>query len=223
MNNLKVLENELVTVYETSTGEKVVYGRELHEVLQSKTSYKDWSARRFLDIDAMEGEDYGVLLKNERNPKGGRPSKEHIIKLDIAKEMAMLERNDKGKQVRRYFIEVEKRYKENSMMIPKDYPSALRSLADEYEKRQLAEKENKELKNEVEYKENVIIGLTDEITLADKRQILNRVVRYKNANKSFGKWFPKRICADRLAAHKKISRRFGHRNFLLWEFARVYP
>ena len=57
--------------------------------------------------------------------------------------MAMLERNDKGKQVRRYFIEVEKRYKKNLLATP--YPSALRALADEFEKKQLTEKENKKL------------------------------------------------------------------------------
>ena len=79
------------------------------------------------------------MLKNEQNLKGGRPTKEHIIKLDIAKEMAMLERNDKGKQVRRYFIEVEKKYKENIMAVPKDYSSALRLAADEYDKRMIAE------------------------------------------------------------------------------------
>lgn len=55
----------------------------------------------------------------------------------------MLERNDKGKQVRRYFIEVEKRYKKNLLATP--YPSALRALADEFEKKQLTEKENKKL------------------------------------------------------------------------------
>lgn len=115
MNDLTIIENELVPVYETSTGEKVVYGTELHEVLGVKTSYKDWSERRLSDIDALEYEDYEVLLKNERNSKGGRPQKDHIIKLDTAKEMAMLERNEKGKQVRRYFIQIEKKYKENSL------------------------------------------------------------------------------------------------------------
>lgn len=111
MQNLKVIENDLVPVYETSTGEKVVYGTELHKVLDVKTQYKDWSERRFGDIEAEENEDYSVLLKNERNSKGGRPTKDHIIKLDTAKEMAMLERNEKGKQVRRYFIQIEKKYK----------------------------------------------------------------------------------------------------------------
>lgn len=112
MDNLTLFNNGLVPVYKTNTGEKVVYGTELHEVLGVKTTYKDWSVRRFNECDAVENTDYEVLLKNERNPKGGRPSLEHIIQLDIAREMAMLERNDKGKQVRRYFIEVEKKHKE---------------------------------------------------------------------------------------------------------------
>lgn len=110
MHNLTVIENELVPVYETSTGEKVVYGTELHEVLGVRTSYKDWSERRLNDIEALENEDYEAA---QICAPSGQRMKEHIIKLDTAKEMAMLERNDMGKQVRRYFIEVEKRYKEN--------------------------------------------------------------------------------------------------------------
>lgn len=58
MNNLTVIENELVPVYETNTGEKVVYGSELHEVLGVRTPYKDWSTRRLNDIDAVENEDF---------------------------------------------------------------------------------------------------------------------------------------------------------------------
>ena len=61
MNNLTVIENELVPVYETSTGEKVVYGSELHEVLGVRTPYKDWSTRRLNDIDAVENEDFQAV------------------------------------------------------------------------------------------------------------------------------------------------------------------
>ena len=104
MEQLRMIENELVPVYMTSSGEKVVYGTELHKILEVKTLYKDWSERRLADVDAVGDEDYEVLLKNERNSKGGRPAKEHIIKLDVAKEMAMLEHSAKGKHVRRYFI-----------------------------------------------------------------------------------------------------------------------
>lgn len=110
MNKLEIIENELVPVYETSTGEKVVYGSELHEVLGVRTPYKDWSTRRLNDIDAVENEDFEAA---QICAPSGQTKKDHIIKLDIAKEMAMLERNEKGKQVRRYFIQIEKKYKAN--------------------------------------------------------------------------------------------------------------
>lgn len=58
MNDLTLLENELVPVYITSTGEKIVYGTELHAVLEVKTAYKDWSVRRFNECDAVENTDF---------------------------------------------------------------------------------------------------------------------------------------------------------------------
>lgn len=112
MQNLTIIENELVPVYETSTGEKVVYGSELHEVLEVKSNYRDWVKNRLNDCEAVENEDFQIFAKHLAK---GRPAQEHIIKLDTAKEMAMLERNEKGKQVRRYFIQIEKKYKENSL------------------------------------------------------------------------------------------------------------
>lgn len=115
MQNLTVIENELVPVYETSTGEKVVYGTELHSVLEVKSRFNDWISNRLKDCEAVENEDFQTFTKNLVK---GRPSIDYIIKLDTAKEMAMLERNDKGKQVRRYFIQVEKRYKEKQATFP---------------------------------------------------------------------------------------------------------
>ena len=58
MGELKMLENELVPVYATSAGEKVVYGTELHKALGSKSNYREWANRRFKDIDAVENEDF---------------------------------------------------------------------------------------------------------------------------------------------------------------------
>ncbi len=111
MDKLQMVENELVPVYVTDTGEKVVYGTELHKVLQVKSKYADWVKKRLSDCDAIENEDFEAFSENLEN--GGR-IKKHIIKLDTAKEMAMLERNEKGKEVRRYFIQVEKKYKEQT-------------------------------------------------------------------------------------------------------------
>ena len=115
MNKLTVIENELVPVYETSTGEKVVNGRELHSVLQSKQDFSTWAKARLKECDAIENEDYDLFHNSVEQVSGTKHRIDYIIKLDTAKEMAMLERNEKGKQVRRYFIQIEKKYKENSL------------------------------------------------------------------------------------------------------------
>lgn len=109
MNDLKVIENELVPVYVTSTGEKVVYGTELYEYLGSKQEYSNWVKNRLRECDSVEDTDFTTILSKST---GGRPKQEYIIKLATAKEMAMLEHNQKGKQVRRYFIRVEDKYEE---------------------------------------------------------------------------------------------------------------
>lgn len=137
MNELKVIENELVPVYETSTGEKVVYGSELHEVLGVRTPYKDWSTRRLNDIDAVENEDFEAA---QICAPSGQTKKDHIIKLDAAKEMAMLERNEKGKQVRRYFIQVEKKYKSTSLVAQELSPQLQVMINLEIEQKRQAEK-----------------------------------------------------------------------------------
>lgn len=110
-NKLKMIENDLVAVYITSTGEKVVYGSELHQVLEVKSKFADWIKNHLNDCEATENEEFQSFSKILE--KGGRPQTEYIIKLDTAKEMAMLERNEKGKQVRRYFIQVERKYKQD--------------------------------------------------------------------------------------------------------------
>lgn len=137
MNKLKVIENDLVPVYETSTGEKVVYGSELHEVLGVRTPYKDWSTRRLNDIDAVENEDFEAA---QICAPSGQTKKDHIIKLDTAKEMAMLERNEKGKQVRRYFIQVEKKYKAASLATQELSPQLQVMINLEIEQKRQAEK-----------------------------------------------------------------------------------
>lgn len=109
MNDLRVIENELVPVYVTSTGEKVVYGTELYECLGSKQEYSNWVKNRLRECDSVEDTDFTTILSKST---GGRPKQEYIIKLATAKEMAMLEHNQKGKQVRRYFIRIEEKYKE---------------------------------------------------------------------------------------------------------------
>lgn len=110
MNELKVLEsNGLIKVYETNTGEKVVNARELHEGLESKRQFADWIKQRLSESDAIEHTDYISL---SQKCEGNNATKiEYILKLPIAKEMAMLERNEKGKEYRKYLMSIEEKYR----------------------------------------------------------------------------------------------------------------
>ncbi len=92
---------------------QVVNAKELHQFLNIDTKFTMWIERRIEDYGFIENEDFEVFLKNGKNSKGGRPSKEYAITLDMAKELSMVERNEKGRQARRYFIECEKRLQTN--------------------------------------------------------------------------------------------------------------
>ena len=99
--------NQLITVNLNDNQEPVVSGRQLHEALGVKTKYADWF-NRMIEYGFTENQDF-LLLKNEQQTgRGGHNKVDHIIKLDMAKEIAMIQRTDKGKEVRQYFIQVEK-------------------------------------------------------------------------------------------------------------------
>lgn len=90
-------------------GKAAVSLRDLHDFLEVSTRFNDWAPRMF-DYGFVKGQDYvEVLLKNEQNPSGGRPAKNWAVSLDMAKELSMIQRTERGKQARQYFIEVEKR------------------------------------------------------------------------------------------------------------------
>ena len=99
--------NELINVTLNENHEPIVSGRQLHEALGVKTKYADWF-NRMIEYGFTENQDF-LLLKNEQQTgRGGHNKVDHIIKLDMAKEIAMIQRTDKGKEVRQYFIQVEK-------------------------------------------------------------------------------------------------------------------
>ena len=105
--------NELITITTNEVGEPTVLGRELHEFLEVKTLYKDWFPR-MVEYGFTEGKDFNPL-KNEQvrfegNREVTRELIDHLLTIDMAKELAMIQRTDRGKQARQYFIQVEKDY-----------------------------------------------------------------------------------------------------------------
>ena len=98
---------ELVKVVEEN-GISLVSARELHEFLEVKTRYNDWIRNRVEKYGFIENEDFTTITKNLVN---GGSETNHILKIDMAKELSMVENNDKGRIARKYFIECEKRLK----------------------------------------------------------------------------------------------------------------
>lgn len=92
-------------------GVQAVMGRDLHEFLGIKAHYKDWFPR-MIEYGFSEGQDY--VLKNERvlgiNNRQYEQAN-HIISLDMAKEISMIQRTERGKQARQYFLECERQAK----------------------------------------------------------------------------------------------------------------
>lgn len=98
--------NELLKI-DTSNAERItVSARDLHEALEVKTQFKDWFPR-MCEYGFEDGKDFCSFLSEST---GGRPSQDAQITVDMAKEIAMLQRTEKGKEVRKYFIQVEKEW-----------------------------------------------------------------------------------------------------------------
>lgn len=100
--------NNLINITLNENHEPVVSGRQLHETLGVKTRYNDWF-NRMTEFGFTENEDYLAVTQKRVTAQGNATNQtDHIIKLDMAKEIAMIQRTDKGKEVRKYFIQVEK-------------------------------------------------------------------------------------------------------------------
>lgn len=119
--------NNLITInYETSD-RPTVMGRQLHEALGVKTAYKDWFPR-MCEYGFTEGEDYSSFLSNRSDGLAGKPRTDHQLTIPMAKEICMLQRSEKGKQFRQYFIKVEEAWNSPEMVMGRALKIAQRQL-----------------------------------------------------------------------------------------------
>ena len=98
-----------------SRTEPTVTGRELHEFLEVETRYNDWF-RRMCDYGFSEGVDFYSIL-SKTGELGGRPSTDHQLSIPMAKELCMIQRTERGKQARQYFIAIEKAWNTPEMIM----------------------------------------------------------------------------------------------------------
>ena len=104
--------NELIALNQSAINgelQQTVNARELHAFLESKQEFTNWIKNRIDEYGFVECSDFLIILSKST---GGRPRTDYFLSLDMAKELAMVERNEKGKQARQYFIECEKQLKQ---------------------------------------------------------------------------------------------------------------
>lgn len=120
MNNqlIPVLAGEIA-----GTPAQLVDARLLHSFLEVGKEYANWIKDRIKQYDFQENQDFISFCQNGQKPQGGRPTKEYHLTLGMAKELSMVEHNEKGKQARRYFIACER--ERNALFAPVTGPMSL--------------------------------------------------------------------------------------------------
>lgn len=113
--------NELFNLKENQDGTVAVSGRELHKGLEIQTPYKQW-IDRMIDYGFEVNTDYIIMSEKVHTQKSVRAYEQenHIMTLDMGKEIAMIQRSDAGKNIRKYFIEIEKSYRQQKPLSTAD-------------------------------------------------------------------------------------------------------
>ena len=135
MNELVTASNEMGALIQVSVehGEPTVNARDLWKFLESKQEFSNWMKNRIEQYGFVQDVDFTSFDKSIKTSNGGGAKvKEYHVTIGMAKELAMVEKNDKGKEARLYFIACEKKAKENH--VPQDFAQALQLAADQQKK-----------------------------------------------------------------------------------------
>ena len=134
---------ELIKIIERE-GRQLVSGRELHEFLEIRTKYKDWF-RRMVEYGFEEEIDFIRVAQKRATNNLKNPVTtviDHAISIDMAKEISMIQRTEKGKVARQYFINCEKKLKEVKKLSPMELME-LQFIALKEQKEKIAQVENR--------------------------------------------------------------------------------
>jgi phage anti-repressor protein len=139
-NTMVVIDNNIIPIYDVN-GERIVNARELHEFMQVKDKFATWITRRIEKYKFTENLDYKHISQKCETSTGFTTRKEYYLTMDTAKEIAMVENNERGRYIRKYFIETEKKFKQQNIEQPTNNIEALKiivNVLEEHDKRLLA-------------------------------------------------------------------------------------
>ena len=134
-----------------------VSARELHEFLEATERFSSWF-ERMVKYGFVEGVDY--LGCKVFNTLANQELVDHILKLDMAKEISMIQRNEKGKQIRKYFIEVEKEFNSPDKIMARGLLIADKTIKEQKTLISNLEYKIEKDKNKVEFYDDVVDSTT---------------------------------------------------------------
>ena len=109
--------NNLIQMQQNENGEILVSGRDLHDFLEVRSKYNDWF-ERMIAYGFVENQDYLAITQKKVTAQGNTTNYvDHHMKIDMAKEISMIQRSEKGKQARRYFLDIEKKWNSPEMIM----------------------------------------------------------------------------------------------------------
>lgn len=156
---------ELIQIQKSKKGTDIVSARDLHQFLEVRSRFNDWFRNRVEKYGFVENQEYMTLTKNLVN--GGREF-DFALTLNMAKELAMVENNERGRQARLYFLACEQMLRTITAAtavpaLPATFSEALRQLAEKVESEERLLKENAELRPKAAYAE-MVLSSVDECT-----------------------------------------------------------
>jgi anti-repressor protein len=192
--------SEIIKIQTNNDGKQTVNARDLHEFLENKDNFTSWINDRIKQYGFVKNIDFTSLQETTKKPTGGRPSKEYHITIDMAKELSMVERNEKGRQARKYFIECERRAKDPIVAL--NDPTALRSMLLTYSEKVIA------LEKTVQAQTPKVVAL-DRIATAEGSMCITSAAKHLQVRPiDLFRW---------LSANKWIYRRQGNKNYLPYQ------
>lgn len=170
--------NELIQVAPRKIGDdstQTVNARELHAFLEVGKVFAAWIQDRITQYGFVEGRDFALTV-SKTGIRQNVIQKDYHLTLDMAKELAMVERNDKGKQARQYFIECERKAKSAAPLIPQSLPEALRLAAQAMEDAERAQAEKLEAESRLRIESEKVGQLSEQVAVAQpKAAALDRI------------------------------------------------
>ncbi|MEV2286518.1 phage antirepressor KilAC domain-containing protein [Paenibacillus larvae] len=121
--------NEIIPTHSNENGNLLVSGRDLHEFLESNERYSKWFAR-MTEYGFVENVDFTTGQKSTVVNNGAvRVLDDHYLTINMAKEISMIQRNDKGKQARQYFLDLERKWNSPEMVIKRAHDYLVQKVA----------------------------------------------------------------------------------------------